>query len=47
MCFIIDEKHPYKLTTKRDITCYKILNKEYKSIVKKFQYELDKVYIGN
>ena len=46
MCFIIDEKRPYKLTAKRDITCYKVLNEDYTSIVRKFQYELGKVYKG-
>ena len=46
MCFIIDEKRPYKLTAKRDITCYKVLNKDYTSIVKYFQYEPGKIHKG-
>lgn len=38
MCFYIDPKHPDKKKAKRDITCYKIINKEWRSYIQIFKY---------
>ena len=44
MCFYIDSRHPNKKEAKKDITCYKILFKNWVSIINCFRYIQEKIY---
>jgi hypothetical protein len=48
MCFIVDEKNPYKLIAEEDRVCYKVLRNDIGKMVspfKNFEYQLNELNI--